>query len=211
MPERTSHYTSKEVVKAYSIMLFDHLKENMSLIEKNTTYNTDTEYIFYISFGYATIMHHGKVFSISKENEFIGLHNIFSHTKCPISLTIRDSSKESMIYVMKKDDALDLIDKKKLYKVVAYLLHDRLYSFCFYLKVMMQTESYEKVRMALQYYEKNQSVFSKSVSLTKYLIDITRISKSRASYIISELKKGEYIKMDENGAVVILKKLPNKF
>ncbi|ELP5691531.1 helix-turn-helix domain-containing protein [Enterobacter ludwigii] len=211
MPEKTNHYTSKEVIAAYSIMLFKHLVEDMSVVKKNTTYNTDTEYIFYISYGYATIMHNGKIFSVSKENEFIGLHNIFSHVKCPISLTMRDSSKESIIYKIEKEKALKIIDEKNLYKTVSYLLHDRLYNFCFYLDVMTKTNSYEKIRIALEHYEKNQNIITKSVSLTKYLIDITRTSKSRVSHIISELKKGEYLKIDENGWITILRKLPNKF
>lgn len=211
MPEKTSHYTSREVVEAYSSILFNHLRDTMSLVKKNITYNTDTEYLFYISFGYATIMHKEKIFAFSKENEFIGLHNIFNHTKCPISLTICDSSKESIIYIIKKDEALEIIEEKNLYKTVSYLLHDRLYSFCSYLDVMMKTESYEKIKTALEYYEKNQLVITKSTTLTKFLVDITGTSKSRVSYIMSELKKGEYINISENGKLTILRRLPNKF
>ncbi|WP_205245843.1 helix-turn-helix domain-containing protein, partial [Enterobacter roggenkampii] len=138
-------------------------------------------------------------------------HNIFSHAKCPISLTMRDSSKESIIYAIKKGEALKIIEKKNLYKMVSYLLHDRLYSFCFYLDVMTESESYEKIKKALEYYEINQMVITKSVSLTKYLVDITRTSKSRVSHILSELKKGEYIDINENRVLTILRRLPNKF
>lgn len=211
MPEKTEYYTSKEVVAAYSTILFKHLRDNMTLVEKNKTYNTDTEYIFYISFGYVTIMQKEKMFAFPRENEFIGLHNIFGHARCPISLTIKDSSKESLIYAIKKDKALEIIDKNNLYKIVSYLLHDRLYGFCFYLDVMTKAESYEKIKIALEYYEINQKIILKSTTLIKYLMDITRTSKSRVSHIIAELKKGKYIKIDESRNLTIIRKLPNKF
>lgn len=211
MPENTKHYTSKEVISAYSVMLFSYLKSEMTPIKKNVSYETDTDHIFYVSYGYAIITQNKKLFTISLENEFIGLHNIFGYTKCPISLTLKDLSKESIILKIEKDKALDIIEKNSLYKPVSFLLHDRLYGFSFYLDLMSKVSTYEKIKIGIEYYEKNQAIIRKVFSLPKYLTDITRTSKSRVMSILAELKKGKYIHIDENGFITILRKLPDSF
>lgn len=139
---------------------------------------------------------------------FYGLMNLFYHSEIPMQ-KIRVLS-QSKVYFIKTDQALNLL-KQENYKDILYLISKNMHAIgCQFVRVKNET-SYTIIKGAIEYYSRNQSSLVKHVSLSRFLIDFTGLSKSWIMQTLNELRKGGYIQTHDLEASVIQKKLPHGY
>lgn len=104
-------------------------------------------------------------------------------------------------------DFIRIADECDLWHDVARFLAFRLMVMCARDRELVGVDSYLKVRALLIEVWAYPQGYRKNINVLSFIQRRTGISRSRVLKILSELKKGEYVQID-NGRLVGLKKLP---
>ncbi|HEX4502383.1 MAG TPA: helix-turn-helix domain-containing protein [Scandinavium sp.] len=134
----------------------------------------------------------------------------FSMSSNDISELSIHSYVDTVLYQLPLDIVNEIIEKKTLWKPLAYLLtylSSRIFSHC---TRTSQFGSYQTIRVLLHelYRELDHSPHQETVM--HYIKSRSLLSRSGIMQIISELKKGDYIEI-ENGKLKAIKCLPERF
>lgn len=140
---------------------------------------------------------------------FVGLINLFHPEKASGQSVIIDN--DARVLFIDSQQAFQLLKKNNAFEATATILSSNLLVFTEHIIRNKYDDTYKKVCMGIEYYLKHHSANKSKVPLAKFIMDFTGVSRSRVMYIISELKKGGYIQINEAGNPELRRKLPEAF
>ncbi|WP_156294484.1 helix-turn-helix domain-containing protein [Serratia oryzae] len=201
----------QEQVKKCVITLADVFEPYLCPLpeSKSGMYTIDT--LYYVKKGAVLVFNSGSSFSPLIGPDFIGTYFILGQTAMRLNLEFKLLSGAE-VYTIDIAQAKSLVSKYNLYESISYLIANRLYEFCNITEIYINPDSsaYKKVKICINLFYEHKDILGDSISLSTFIIECTGISKSRVMFILSELRKGGYITI-ENGKLLSVAKLPNEF
>ncbi|WP_449567261.1 helix-turn-helix domain-containing protein [Lelliottia nimipressuralis] len=189
--------------------IYDELKDGMILCEPNQTYIANDS-LFYVEEGELISYIGGAMFCSILAHNFYGFINVYYPTSKPLQKVY--ALPQSKVYRINAKQAARLLSRNHdNHENIIYFLSSNLHAIgCQFIKIKNEA-SYTIVKDAIEYYSRNQSSLSRHITLSRFLIDFTGLSRSWIMQTLKELRKGEYIQTSNPEMDIILKKLPRGF
>ncbi|WP_414166023.1 helix-turn-helix domain-containing protein [Superficieibacter sp. BNK-5] len=155
-----------------------------------------------------TQLHAGVIFapSVTGMGDSYAAH--YNISKQPLYAMIAET--DCKYYVIRQTDFLSCADKFDLWHDIARILMQRLILMGAREQEQVGVDSYLKVRVLLIEVWAYPEDYRQQINILKFIQRRTGLSKSRIMKILSELRKGGYISID-NGKLIQVKKLPAAF
>lgn len=109
------------------------------------------------------------------------------------------------------NDFVEIADRDNLWHDVARILAHRLMAMSAREEELVGVESYLKVRTMLIELGSYPEEYRKQIQVLNFIQRRTNISRSRVLAILSELRKGEYITIENSRLIAVNQKLPAAF
>ena len=137
------------------------------------------------------------------------IFGLTNHYTNPIYFYIKPS-KTSTIYTLTTEEAQRIITEQNLYQSVNYILANNMTKFFHMYEETIAPNNYAFIRLLLLDLNQTSDDVKSTVTVASYIIKRSGLSRSYVMLVLSELRKGGYIQM-ENGKLVGITSLPEKF
>ncbi|QBH97627.1 hypothetical protein EKN56_15175 [Limnobaculum zhutongyuii] len=108
------------------------------------------------------------------------------------------------------DDAKSVIAEENLYESVNYILANNAAEYYRVFAKTINPNNYAFIRLLLIELDQSSDEIKTSVTVASYIIKRSWLSRSYVMLVLSELRKGDYIHM-ENGKLISITSLPERF
>lgn len=188
--------------------LKESLLPNMSIVNVERRHDLFLDRLYFIESGFVAVkgIESGNLFGFLHHPSFFGFTTIYGAT-LPLKIEVINESK---IYEGEPSLIKKIITEKQLEKFVIFMLISSIDELYKHDIIIGMNDAYGSIKLALEQFYSWPIEIVKSTNVADYLIKITGLSRSRVMSILSELKRGGYLKI-ENGKLQNLNKLPYGF
>lgn len=162
------------------------------------------------------ILHDGEI-GISRTGDQL----LMTYAKAPIIIGLNyitninavayiQACSEIQFEITPLESALEIIEKKNLWKSTTYLLMNNVRGLLETNRSSVGLSSYQLVCINLQSLMSEKDNLHFNINACEYIVNRTGVSRSRVMKIISDLKTGGYIKT-ERGILIDIIKLPDNY
>ncbi|KNC88196.1 winged helix-turn-helix transcriptional regulator [Trabulsiella odontotermitis] len=163
------------------------------------------------------VLHEGIV-GIFRESD----HLLVAHLYAPFVLgfALTESPQQPHIYLktrntvryemVPRQQALSMFDQQQLWKSVAWVQGFMATELFRQPASYVGQSSYQLIRQTLLAFMQEEELLRQNMTALEYLQERTLLSRSGIQRILSELKKGDYISL-ENGKLLAVRHLPERF
>ncbi|AWH88260.1 helix-turn-helix domain-containing protein [Limnobaculum parvum] len=119
-------------------------------------------------------------------------------------------TQTSTIYNLPAEEGLKIIREKNLYESVSHVQAYNMTKFFHMFEKTITPNNYAFIRTLLMDLNQNSDAVKASVTVASYIIKRSGLSRSYVMLVLSELRKGGYINM-EDGKLTSITSLPERF
>ncbi|EOV8484952.1 hypothetical protein ACOSHH_005336 [Klebsiella aerogenes] len=197
------HDINKVIIDSLEDLFDEQIYDECSLFKIDKFY--------YISEGAVLVMERDRIFKVIHSGDFVGvgiaLSNKHYHVKKNFFIKPLEACK---IHSIETEKLLKRVEEKNLHKDFVIFFIYRLSEMTNHLSDFNSVDAYKQIREGIYYYELNKKTLLGKITLSRFLIELTDVSKSRVMHILKELRYGGYYEFS-NQDIIIKKKLPSKF
>ncbi|WP_140920322.1 helix-turn-helix domain-containing protein [Limnobaculum xujianqingii] len=205
MPEIFPGYT-KHLQLVMDAFIKSDKTQKVTIPKGNKYLITDDVYCVQKGF-FSIYMHEGERLLAYYEGQAIfGLTNYYTN---PIYFYIKPS-QTSTIYTLTTEEAQRVIAEQNLYQSINYILANNMTKFYRMYEKTITPNNYAFIRLLLQELNLASDEVKASVTVASYIIKRSGLSRSYVMLVLSELRKGDYIHM-EDGKLRGITSLPERF
>ncbi|MCD1125451.1 helix-turn-helix domain-containing protein [Jinshanibacter sp. LJY008] len=136
----------------------------------------------------------------------LGLTNFHTNT---VDIYIKPA-QTSIIFTLSAEEAKKIIKEKNLYESIIYVLSNNIVEFFHTFEKTITSNNYSFIRILLMDLNQTSDAVKTSVTVASYIMKRSGLSRSYVMMVLSELRKGDYITM-EDGKLISINSLPEKF
>ncbi|MCD1125449.1 helix-turn-helix domain-containing protein [Jinshanibacter sp. LJY008] len=136
----------------------------------------------------------------------IGLTNFYSE---PVQFYIKPG-KTCTISTLPTEEARKIIKEKDLYQSIGYVLANNTTAFFHMYEKVISPNNYTFIRLLIMDLNRASDAIKDSITVAAYIIKRSGLSRSYVMMVLSELRKGGYITMDD-GKLISITSLPERF
>ncbi|MBK5143082.1 helix-turn-helix domain-containing protein [Budviciaceae bacterium BWR-B9] len=174
-------------------------KGNSYMISNNIVCVQEGVFSVYMSYG-------NRLLTYFEECAIFGLANFFT---TPTDFYIKPD-QTSMVLTLETNEALRIVKERNLYESVNYVQAHNMTLFIKMYEKTISPNNYTFIRTLLMDLNQSSDAIKNSVTVASYIIKRSGLSRSYVMLVLSELKKGGYIIM-EDGKLISITSLPVKF
>ncbi|MBK5143081.1 helix-turn-helix domain-containing protein [Budviciaceae bacterium BWR-B9] len=148
-----------------------------------------------------------RLLTYTEGSAILGLSNTYSP---PLIHLYIKPAQTSTIYTLPAEEAQNIIKSKNLFESENYVQNHNTASFFQLYEKTITPNNYAFIRTLLMDLEQNSDAIKTSVTVAAYIIKRSGMSRSYVMLVLSELRKGGYIHM-EDGKLTGITSLPERF
>lgn len=194
----------EEALEMYSESL--ELPMRHKLLKKHNNENV----CYILKKGYFSFQQHtsDKIISYVYPPLIIGLGEIFTH--CSVGYLYTETS--AIVRRVTTSNLLHCLEENPyLWRNIVVILSYTIQRVFILNSQISAKDTYQIVRNFLMDLNEQPDEIKNSVSVSRYILERSHISKSMVMRILSELRKGNHISVNKNGKLSSINNLPNKF
>ncbi|MBK5143080.1 helix-turn-helix domain-containing protein [Budviciaceae bacterium BWR-B9] len=147
-----------------------------------------------------------RLLSYGEGQAIIGLTNFYSE---PVHFYIKPG-QTSTLFTLTTEEARQIIKTENLSQSIGYILANNTNAFFQMYEKVISPNNYTFIRLMLMDLDQATDAIKASVTVASYIIKRSGLSRSYVMLVLSELRKGGYINMND-GKLTSITSLPERF
>lgn len=176
-------------------------------VPKGSTYNLSDEICCIKQGIFSLYINQGdRLLGCYEGQVIIGLTNFYAEL---ISFNIKPG-QTCTLFTLSVEEARKIIKAENLSQSVGYILANNTNAFFQIYEKVISPNNYTFIRLMLMDLNQSTDAIKASVTVASYIIKRSGLSRSYVMLVLSELRKGGYIQMDD-GKLTSITSLPDRF